>query len=157
MDCLSVCHSQTLSIICQMLWKCIPIGYVEIGRFLLAAIQCHLSLQLTLAAISLLAVGCKERDNCASQLVIMLSAFCLKMISLPCNHAVLQLEGQVQASFSLNWWYTCGVTLFLSGKNFHCVFLCGWGVIRGFDSGLGMGPWTTSVKIFVTSSPPPSK
>ena len=89
MGCLLGCCSQTLHIIRQRLWKCIPIGYVKTGRFLLAAVQCHLSLQLTLAAISLLAVGCEGRgDNCASKQVIMLSAFCLKMISLPCKHAV---------------------------------------------------------------------
>lgn len=40
----SACCSQTLSIICQMLWKCFSIDCVETGRSPPAAVQGHLTL-----------------------------------------------------------------------------------------------------------------
>ena len=69
------CCSQTLSIICQTLWECIYADCVETGPLWLP-FTATLHIQLTLAAIFLLAMEWEERgDNCASQPVIMLS-FC---------------------------------------------------------------------------------
>lgn len=71
-----VCCSQTLSIICQMLWECVYTDCVETGPLWLP-FTAALHIQLTLAAIFLSAMEWEERgDNCAAQLVIMLSVFC---------------------------------------------------------------------------------
>lgn len=65
----SACCSQTLSIICQMLWECISIDCVEIGKFPRAAVQCHLTLAADPGSIFLPAVEWEEiGDNCASQM-----------------------------------------------------------------------------------------
>ena len=70
------CCSQTLSIICQMLWECIYTDCVETGPLWLP-FTAALHIQLTLAAIFLSAMEWEERgDNCAAQPVIMLSVFC---------------------------------------------------------------------------------
>ena len=91
-------------------------------------------------------------DNCASQLIIILCflLWCLKIISLPCRHAVAPVRGPGTGFlFSTSMGAFVVSHLFLS-RIFHCLFLCGWSVILGTDSGLGIGPWTTFMGMFLT-------
>lgn len=126
-----------------MLWKCSPIEYVDVGRFPPAVVQCHLSLQLTLAAIFLLTVKWEERgDNCASQPnmrdnyasqpVIMLNICCSGAWkwSLYWKHAVAPVRRRGTGFlFSTSVGIFVVSYPFLSGKIFHCLFLCGWSTI----------------------------
>lgn len=74
----SACCSQTLSITRQMLWECIPIEYIEIGRSPPAAVQCHLTLTADPGSHFPACSGVQgEGDNCESQLLIMFSALVL--------------------------------------------------------------------------------